>query len=158
METENTYYDPGRLVDADLELILEERLPGDASKGHLPAYRFAMHQIGKETKIGEIGLKIGSPPNHLGHLWFRVFPDYRGKHYAARACRLLIPLARRHGIEPLRITCREDNLASRRTCELAGAQFVGVVETPPGYSDWLGPVRTKCLYHLSTSGSDGQSA
>ena len=29
-------YDPGRLIDADLELILEERLPGDASKGHLP--------------------------------------------------------------------------------------------------------------------------
>jgi tagatose 1,6-diphosphate aldolase len=146
------YLDPGELVDGDLALALEATLAADPARGHhLPAYRFAMRRAGSKTKVGEIGLKIGEPPQHLGHIWYRVFPAYRGHRFAARACRLVVPLARRHGLDPLRITCREDNLASRRTAALAGAEFVGVVETPPGYSDWRGPVRTKCVYHLRTA-------
>jgi predicted acetyltransferase len=149
------FLDPGRLVDGELELVLVATLPADPGKGLLPAYKFDMRRVGDDVKVGEIGLKIGTPPDHLGHIWYRVFPDYRGNHYAARACRLLIPLARRHGIDPLWITCREENVASRRTCELAGAEFVGIVETPEGYQDWLGPVRHKCKYRLSTSGRRG---
>ncbi|MBN1247498.1 MAG: GNAT family N-acetyltransferase [Anaerolineae bacterium] len=147
-----TFFDPGRLADGDLELTLAETLSANPKKGFLPAYRFDMRRAGDNAKVGEIGLKIGTPPNHLGHIWYRVFPDYRGNRYAARACRLLIPLARRHGIDPLWITCREENVASRRTCELAGAEFVAMVETPEGYKDWLGPVHRKCKYRLDTSG------
>jgi len=145
------FHDPGVLIDGDLELILEAHLPPDPTKGKLPAYRFAMRRIDDSRKIGEIGLKIGTPPAHLGHIWYRVLPDYRGNRYAARACRLLVPLARLHGLNSIWITCREENAASQRTCELAGAEFAGIVETPPGYSDWLGPVRFKCKYCLDTS-------
>ena len=134
------YVNPGELVDDDLELVLKKKLAADPEHGHfLPAYKFAML---------EIGLKIGEPPPHLGHIWYRVFPAHRGRQFAARACRLLVPLARRHGLDPLRITCREENRASRRTAELAGAEFVGLVDMPQGYEDWLGPVRSKCVYHL----------
>jgi len=145
-----TYLDPGELVDGDLELVLEERLATDSNRGYLPAYRFAMRKLGSEGKAGEIGLRIGEPPPHLGHIWYRVSPEYRGHHLAARACRLLVPLARRHGLNPVRITCREENWASRRSAELAGAEFVGMVDTPEGYRDWLGPVRSKCVYQLKT--------
>ena len=145
------FLDPGRLVDGELELVLAETLPAGFKKGFLPVYKFDMHSVDDSTKVGEIGLKIGTPPNHLGHISYRVFRGYRGNHYAARACRLLIPLARRHGIDPLWITCREENVASRRTCELAGAEFVGMVETPEGYRDWLGPVHLKYKYRLDTS-------
>jgi tagatose 1,6-diphosphate aldolase len=145
-----TFLDPGELVDDDLWLVIEGELAADPERGYPPAYKFAMRNVGSEGKIGEIGLKIGEPPPHLGHIWYRVFPEHRGHHLAARACRLLVPLARRHGLNPLRITCREDNLASRRTAELAGAEFVGMVDTPQGYRDWLGPVRLKCVYHLRT--------
>ena len=145
-----TYLDPGELVDDDLRLVLEKKLAGDWERGYLPAYRFAMRKFRSEDKIGEIGLKIGEPPPHLGHIWYRVFREHRGHHLAARACRLLVPLARRHGLNSLRITCREENQASRRTAELAGAEFIGMVDTPQGYRDWLGPVRSKCVYHLRT--------
>jgi tagatose 1,6-diphosphate aldolase len=145
-----TYLDPGELVDDDLELVLEEKLAADSKRGHLPVYKFAMRKVGSEGKVGEIGLKIGEPPPHLGHISYRVFREHRGHYLAARACRLLVPLALRHGLTLLRITCREENVASRRTAELAGAEFVGMVDTPQGYSDWLGPVRSKCVYHLRT--------
>jgi RimJ/RimL family protein N-acetyltransferase len=155
MRDDMRFLDPGRLVDGELELALAERLPANPEKGFLPAYKFDMRRVGDSTKVGEIGLKIGTPPNHLGHIWYRVFPDYRGNHYAARSCRLLTPLARRHGIDSLWITCREENVASRRTCELVGAEFVGMAETPEGYRDWLGPVRLKCKYRLDTSERNG---
>ena len=145
-----TNLDLDNLVDGDLHLVLEHEFPADEQRGWPPAVRFALHQTGTKEKAGEIGLRLGEPPPHLGHIWYRVFPAHRGQHLAARACRLLLPLARRHRLDVLRITCREENLASRRTAELAGAEFVGTVETPTGYEDWLGPVRHKCVYHLQT--------
>jgi len=145
---------PGALLDGDLALALEATRPANPGRGFLPAYRFAMRRCGSDTTVGEIGLKIGQPPDHLGHVWYRVSKECRGNHYAARALKLLVPLARWHGIDPIRITNREENAASRRTCELAGATFVRMVETPEGYRDWLGPVRIKCVYHLATGEGD----
>jgi len=152
MKEESTYFDPGTLVDADLELVLEETLPSGVKDGYQypPAYRFAMRRVGTEQKIGEIGLKAGENHKHKGHFWYRVLPEYRGHHYAARALRLLIPLARRHGLNPLWITCRENNAASRRTAELARATLAEVMVMPEGYRDWTGPVRRKCRYRLGT--------
>ena len=138
------------MVDEDFCLVLTDTRPAEPDKGWLPVYSFDIIRLSDGAKMGEFGLKIGEPPRHVGHIRYRVFPEFRGHHYAARACRLIIPLARRHGINPLRITCREDNAASRRTAELAGATLNSIVETPEGYSDWTGPVATKCDYHLST--------
>ena len=148
MKKDDIFLNPGKLVDGDLELVLEAKLPADHEKGYMPAYKFAMREPGKDAKIGEIGLKIGTPPNHMGHIWYRVLPDYQGNHYAARSCRLLVPLARQHNINPIWITCREDNTASRRSAEIAGAKLSAIVKTPKGYKDWLGPVSQKCKYFL----------
>jgi tagatose 1,6-diphosphate aldolase len=37
-------------------------------------------------------------------------------------------MARELGLDPLWITCDPENIASRRTCELAGARLVDVVD------------------------------
>jgi tagatose 1,6-diphosphate aldolase len=142
--------DLANLWEHDFYLVLESTHPADERRGWPPAFKCAIHEAGSGVKVGEIGLRIGEPPPHLGHIWVRVFPEHRGQRLAAQACRMLIPVARRHGLDVLRITCREENLASRRTAELAGAEYVGTVETPSGYEDWLGPVRCKCVYHLQT--------
>ena len=39
-------------------------------------------------------------------------------------------MARRHGLATVWITCNPDNRASRRTCELTGAQLVEIVDLP----------------------------
>lgn len=156
MTDEMNFLDPGELVDGDLELALEAELPAAPEQAAPPAYKFAMRKVGSDEKIGEIGLKIGMPSAHKGHFWYKVFPEHRGNHYAARACRLLLLLARRHGISPLWITCRENNQASRRTAELAGAEFVGMVDCPDGYEDWTGPVKSKCKYELKIERMDNK--
>jgi predicted acetyltransferase len=146
-----TFYDPGTLVDRDLQLVLVERYRGHADKGWAPAYRFKMVRTGTNVELGRIELRIGNTRNmvlYAGHLGYRVHPGHRGNRYAARSCRLLMSLPRRHGMKVLWITCNPDNLASRRTCELAGAEFVDIVDLPENSDMYRRGERQKCRYRL----------
>lgn len=143
--------DPGRLIDGDLELILVEKYPGDPAIHHLPAYRFKMISSGRGGELGQIELRVGNTEpivRYGGHLGFGVEPEHRGHRYAARGCRLLLPLARRHGLNPLWITCNPDNVTSRRTCELAGATLVEIVDLPEDSDMYREGERQKCRYRV----------
>jgi predicted acetyltransferase len=110
-----------------------------------------MIQVPSGEEVGRISLRIGSSPHILfyaGHVGYGVHHRHRGHHYAARACRLLMPLARAHGFRRLWITCNPDNTASRRTCELAGARFVEIVDLPEDSDMYLHGERQKCRYRL----------
>jgi tagatose 1,6-diphosphate aldolase len=83
-------------------------------------------------KIGTIRLRIDSTvalrlPGHLG---FDVKRKFRGHRYAARSCRLLLSLARAHGLSFVWITCDPKNAASIRSCELAGGRYMETVRIP----------------------------
>jgi predicted acetyltransferase len=123
---------PGKLIDAELELVLVEKRLADPKRNRSPCYVFEMRKSSGPIKIGTIRLRIDST-NTLrlpGHLGFDVKTRYRGHRYAARSCRLLLPLARAHSLASLWITCDPKNVASRRTCELAGASYVETVRIP----------------------------
>ena len=142
---------PEQLVDGDLALVLESEQPGDAARGYVPAYVFQMVQLPSREEVGHITLRMGSSPHiqfYAGHIGYGVHREYRGRHYAARSCRLLLPLARAHGIRSLWITCSPGNTASRRTCELAGARFVEIVDLPADSDMYLRGERQKCRYRL----------
>jgi predicted acetyltransferase len=100
---------------------------------------------------GEISFRVGDT-EHLrvygGNVGYVVQPEYRGRHFAARALRLIMPLARRHGLSELWITCNPENIASRRTCEYAGAEFVEIVDLPPHLDMYQRGDRRKCRYRL----------
>jgi predicted acetyltransferase len=145
------FVNPGRLVDGDLELVLYERYWGDPAQGKVPAYRFLMTRARDGEEVGSIELRVGNGDNivlYAGHIGYGVEPIHRGHHYAARAVRLLLPLARRHGIDPVWITCNPDNLASCRTCELAGATLVEIVDLPAESEMRHQGERQKCRYRL----------
>jgi len=145
------FRDPGRLIDGDLELVLVEKRPGDPSRNHVPAYKFKMTLAGQGVEVGAIELRVGDSDHivmYAGHVGYRVNPEHRGHRYAARACRLLLALARRHGLETLWITCDPDNVASRRTCELAGAELVRIVDLPQDTDMYQRGERRKCRYRL----------
>ena len=145
------FHDPGRLIDHDLELVLVEEYPGDPAINYVPAYKFRMTPVGQDEEIGHIELRIGNT-NHIvmygGHIAYGVRPEHRGHRYAARACRLLLPLARSHGLKTLWITCNPDNVASRRTCELAGAGLIEIVDLPEDTDMYQEGERQKCRYRI----------
>jgi tagatose 1,6-diphosphate aldolase len=83
-----------------------------------------------------------------------VLPVFRGHHYAERATRLLLPLARAHGMSELWITCSPNNPASRRTIERLGAGYVETVDVPTTYPLPDGEIRQKRRYRLELSSAD----
>ncbi|MFI5356071.1 MAG: GNAT family N-acetyltransferase [Opitutales bacterium] len=139
------------LIDGDLTLRLAARLPAEPSLDLVPAYRFSLRLTATDEPVGQIDLRIGNTERlrrYGGHIGYGVDAPYRGRHFAARACRLLRPVARHHGLRELWITCDPDNLASRRTCEWAGATFVEIVDVPPDSDMYLRGERQKCRYWL----------
>lgn len=122
---------PGRLSEEEFELELDRFELHPAH--HVPTYQFLMLHSETGGVLGNIRLSIGSTPHielYAGHIGYGVLPEHRGHHYAARAVRLLLPLAKQLSINPLWITCDPENIASQRTLELAGAEFIEIVDVP----------------------------
>ena len=117
----------------------------------VPTYFFQITHILSGNGVGRINLRVSADRHiclHAGHVGYEVHPASRGRRYASRALMLLKPLARHFGIDPLIITCDPDNTASRRTCEIAGATLVGVVDLPGDCVIHRNGHPRKCLYHL----------
>jgi tagatose 1,6-diphosphate aldolase len=143
------FLDPGPLCDDDLTLLPTKHYPADEAGKLVPAYRFKMQHTHSGMSMGEIELRIGNTRHVLmyaGHIGYEVYPPFRHHHYAARCVQLLLPLARRHGLFTLWITCNPDNYASRRTCELAGFELVEIVNLPSDLDMYREGERRKCRY------------
>jgi predicted acetyltransferase len=128
------------------------RVAGDPQRGQVPAYHFWMRwhdETGRLRMGGGIGVRISSSLDielYAGHIGYHVYPPARGRHFAERACRLVAPVLRFHGISPVWITCNPDNLASRRTCERLGARYVEMVDLPSNHAFYARGERQKCRY------------
>ncbi|MHB1318262.1 MAG: GNAT family N-acetyltransferase [Anaerolineae bacterium] len=157
-ESEFQFLDPGDLVDEDLRLVLLLCYRGDASRGMVPSYEFQMQRVPDKARIGGISLRVGDNEHitYVGHIGYGVAEAHRGHHYAARATRLLIPLARRHGMKELWITTDPENYASQRTCELVGAEYVETVTVPPYDSLYGRGDRSKLRYRLRVDTEDNE--
>jgi tagatose 1,6-diphosphate aldolase len=146
------FLDPGTLVDGELTLELIRQKPADLSRGIVPSYDFAMRAASDPTKLaGLINFRAGSTyalEMFGGHFGYGVEPAFRGRHFAERACRLLLPFARRHQLTLLWITCNPDNVPSRRTCERLGCTLADIVPLPPDNDQYLAGERFKCRYVL----------
>jgi tagatose 1,6-diphosphate aldolase len=138
------------------------RSAADPARGISPGYTFWMRVrrvVPRDvsmapppvTMAGSISLRLGHNENldyYLGHIGYHVLPPARGRHFAERACRLLLPLARAHGHAMLWITCNPENAASRRTCERLGAEFVETVPVPASNALYSQGDRYKCRYRM----------
>ena len=152
------FLDPGPLADGDLELVLVQREPANELHGLVPVYHFELRAHaaadgpdGAPQPAGHVRFRVGSTPHlerYAGHFGYGVHEPFRGRHYAERAVRLLLPLARRHGFTALWITCNPDNWPSRRTCERLGGALVEVVAVPPENPMYAAGAREKCRYRI----------
>jgi len=145
------FADTGELRDRDLTLFLAQRSPLNTFTGYVPTYHFDIRLDGVPSAVGHISLRVGNTDEivlYLGHIGYGVEPVYRGRRLAMRSCQLLLPLASRHSLNPMWITCNPDNWASRRTCELAGGILAGIVDVPPENSLHQNGETRKCRYRF----------
>ena len=93
--------------DEELTLQLFRTVQGDPAQQRLPAYYYHIFQAATGEKIGWIDLRIGTEAEagFYGHVSYCIAPQARGHRYTARAVAALCPLAKKHGMEALRITC-----------------------------------------------------
>ena len=138
------------LREAEFELRLLRRVPAGAHPGWSPAYHFEMYSY-RGAVLGWVDLRVSEASEvtrYNGNIGYTVRELHRGHRYAARGWQLLFELARLHGLPALWITCNPDNLASRRTCELVGAEYVETVDLPPDTDLYRRGDRQKCRYRV----------
>jgi len=142
--------DTAFLRNDELALVLEKTVDGSEEKDWVPAYHFAICNP-SGVKMGSCQLRIGHSETlyYSGNIGYCIEPPYRGHHYAGKACRLLLELARRHRLGYLIITCNPDNYASQKTCEFLGAELLETSVLPQG-----NPMRSKgetekCIYRVT---------
>ncbi|MBQ3077481.1 MAG: GNAT family N-acetyltransferase [Clostridia bacterium] len=139
------FYQPPTLDDGVIALCLDACVPMKGT-AWAPSYQFYLYPVdtlgpdGRPERrggrapepLGHIHLRVGMNDNiyYGGHIGYGVREPYRGHGYARRACLLVAPFARFLGHDELVITTTPDNLASLRTIEGLGAEFMGNVDVP----------------------------
>ncbi len=138
------------LKDELLELVLLECQSAEESVWGVPAYIFGIQLRTTGQIIGRVSLRIGSEEQlrYSGHIGYQIDSAHRGHHYAERAARLVLSIARRHGLREVWITCNPDNPASQRTIERLGATYIETVDVPEDYPMAPGAMRQKRRYSL----------
>lgn len=135
MDIEREFLDLPR-VDGKLRLVFSRTGPVSPPDSTVPGYWFNMLQHGTDILMGRINIKAGHTENivrYRGHLGFEVFEQWRGNHYSARSCLLLVPILRQLQLNTVWLTCNVDNYASRNNIERIGAVYRETVTIPPSY-------------------------
>lgn len=125
------FLDTAFLESDEIKLVLERTAKEDPVRKWVPAYYFLICDK-QGNPMGRCDLRVGYNDNlyYGGHIGYAVDETYRGRHYAAKACKLLFELAKKHGMEYLYITCDPDNLPSRKTCEYLKGELLEIAELP----------------------------
>jgi tagatose 1,6-diphosphate aldolase len=138
---------PESLSSGEVTLRFVKIVAGEPARGLVPAYHFRLLTM-SGADVGHINFRVGDT-EHVrvcaGHIGFEIAEAFRGRGYARQACRALAPFVR-SVYASVMITCDPDNLASRRTIERLGAEFVHEVAVAPDDPHYQRGSRTKRRY------------
>ena len=122
-------------IDGDIvSLRLLETIEGNGDE--LPFYWWSIMENATGANIGKISLRLGHNYHSYwnGDVGYEVDEPYRGNHYAAIALKLVLPIAKAHGMDHLFVSCDENNAASYRTIERCGGKLLEISYPP---KDWI---------------------
>lgn len=144
------FLDTDYLENDEIKLVLIRTAQEDPIRGWVPAYYFRI--CDKDgNRMGICDLRVGYTDSlyYSGHIGYEIGEPYRGHHYAAKACRLLFILAKKHGMDHLYITCAPENLPSRKTCEYLDGELLETAELPEDHDLRTIEGRThECVYRF----------
>jgi tagatose 1,6-diphosphate aldolase len=88
----------------------------------VPAYFFQIVRLSDQAEVGWCDLRVGHNQNTFfgGNIGYGIREAYRGNHYAGKACRLLLTLARKHDMGFVLITARPRTWPPRKPACIAG--------------------------------------
>ena len=134
---------PGR---DGMHLEILEKAPGDGVM--LPFYYYTIY-VGEQA-VGAISIRIGDNYHsyYNGHVGYEIDEPWRGHRYALAALKLVLPVARHHGMRRLYLTCDASNEASRRIIEAAGGRLLEICPMPRDYFAWYEGIEDHRIYQL----------
>lgn len=147
--TDINFNEYGVFSDGEIKVSVQQTNPGNETFGHAPSYDFQIRLSGSNLHVGRVNLRIGNTEDllmYVGHIGYGTSEKHRGHRYAAKACRLITPVALDHGLKTLWITVNPDNYSSRRTCEILGCELVEIVDLPKDHEVYIRGERQKCRY------------
>jgi predicted acetyltransferase len=131
------YVEAQRLSDGAAQILsqaLEATLAQDAiARGTMQGGGFQRFWIAADSAIvGRVVLRpnIDISETSADHVAYHVFPAFRGQGFGHRALALGIEELRRQGMRDLLLICEDDNHASIRIVEAAGAHLEAIVPHP----------------------------
>ena len=147
--TEFEFFDYQPFTDGEIEVVVKDKVPPDNERGYIPGYEFTIRFSENKKPVGRVNLRIGNTERiikYIGHIGYGIEEKYRGHHYAAKACRLIMQVALDHGLGTLWITCNPDNNPSRRTCEVLSCELVEIIDLPEDLDMYRRGERQVCRY------------
>ncbi len=138
------------LSDGEITLNITQKHKGDDEL--LPFYYYDI-LVGSES-VGKISIRIGSNYHSYfnGNIGYEIDEKFRGCNYAYKACKLVLQVAKAHGMNDLILTCDESNIASYKTIEKLGAQLIDIVKPPKDYFAYREDMEKQRIYKLNISG------
>lgn len=139
-----------QLKNDEIYLNLIRYIEANPAVSHVPCYDYSICNSVTDEVMGFIDLRVGYNENtyYGGNIGYNVHEQFRGNHYAGKACLLVFEQARELGMSMIIITCNPDNIASRKTCEYIGGKLDRIVDLPPHNDMYKSGERQKCIYRF----------
>ncbi len=134
--------------DGRIDLIPIRVLPPDRALGFGRERVWRITEQGGRREIGRISYRDGESRGiyYYGHIGYHIDPPWRGHHYAAAACHLILEEIRMSGKSSVVITCDPDNEASRKVCLALGCMLEGETDVPLDLQERFDISARKCRY------------
>ncbi len=134
------------LTDGKIELKISGKYFGDENL--LPFYYYDIFYNNRFA--GRISMRIGSNSDsyYNGNIGYEIEEKFRGNNFAFKACKLVLQIAKAHGMNEIILTCDEDNIPSYKTIEKLNAELIEIVKPPKTYFAYRENIKKQRIYKL----------